>query len=331
MSFDFKAQSYGKKSRQVLHMTTGGNGEGRQAKYGEQTPAVWIHPSRGLFISSAVGGDPNFVHNIKEPIPALRKWINIEIGQEVQSSILIFYINIDRKKVFSTTNSNSSEFENVQVYTSSRWYPPMSGSIKNLMIENKEDNGRSTFLKIITSKHAQFSEPVCNDWATTFFHPSEHQIEKNSLLTTIPTLAREWRVTFDFNPKSYNNKWTQVLHMTIGGDSGNIGARTPALWMHRTRGVLVSSASQPTAGKFIPGKNPTVNKWAAVEISQIKIGYKYIFSLVINGETLWSVENMRPKEFSNVIVYASSPWSPAQAGSIRRLQIENMLPGEKVL
>ena len=152
MSFDFKAQSYGKKSRQVLHMTTGGNGEGRQAKYGEQTPAVWIHPSRGLFISSAVGGDPNFVQNVKEPIPALRKWINIEIGQEVQSSILTFYINIDRRKVFSTTNSNSSEFENVQVYTSSRWYPPMSGSIKNLMIENKEDNGRSTFLKIITSK-----------------------------------------------------------------------------------------------------------------------------------------------------------------------------------
>ena len=49
---------------------------------------------------------------------------------------------------------------------------------------------------------------------------------------------------------------------------------------------------------------------------------------MINGETLWSVENTKPEEFSDVKVFAASDWYVAQAGSIRQLQIENRMPGE---
>ena len=66
-----------------------------------------------------------------------------------------------------------------------------------------------------------------------------------------------------------------------------------------------------------------------MEISQAKQGSKYFFSLVIKGENLWSVENTKPMQFSNVHVYASSDWNVAQAGSIRGFKIENMMPGER--
>ena len=118
--------------------------------------------------------------------------------------------------------------------------------------------------------------------------------------------------------------------MTIGGRSGNVGDRTPALWIHKTRGVYISTTldGKPTVGKFFRTKKPPINEWTTVEISQAKKGSKYMFSLVIRGETLWSVENTRPTQFSDVHVYASSDWYVAQAGSIRGLQIENMMPGE---
>ena len=171
------------------------------------------------------------------------------------------------------------------------------------------------------------------DWQTIFSLPSEHILKKNTLLKTLPILAKEWKVTFDFKLTNYNYRGpAQVLQMTIGGKVGNIGDRTPALWMHNTRGVYIVTAlsGKAAVGKYI-NKKPAINEWSKVEISHVKQGYKYIFSLVIKGETLWSVENTQPKEFSNVKVFASSDWHVAQAGSIRGLKIESKLPGTNKL
>ena len=58
------------------------------------------------------------------------------------------------------------------------------------------------------------------EWSTAYFLEGEHQIEKNALLTTLPTMTKEWKVTFDVNPTDY--KYTgfgSVLHLTIGGRS----------------------------------------------------------------------------------------------------------------
>ena len=118
--------------------------------------------------------------------------------------------------------------------------------------------------------------------------------------------------------------------MTIGGKSGNVGDRTPALSIHKFRGVQISTTlnGKPNVGKLFRTKKPPINEWTAVEISQTKKGSKYFFSLMMKGETLWSVENRDPRQFSDVHVFASSQWYVAQAGSIRGFKIENMMPGE---
>ena len=172
---------------------------------------------------------------------------------------------------------------------------------------------------------------VLLDWETSFSLPTEHLLERNTLLTTLPTLTKEWRVSFEFKPNSYNQRGlAQILQMTIGDKSGNIGDQTPALMIHKTKGVYISTTldGKASVGKYFKTKKPPINKWTSVEISQAKKRSNYIFSLVIKGETLWSVENTKPVQFSNVYVYASSEWYDAQAGSIRNFQTENMSPGE---
>ena len=85
---------------------------------------------------------------------------------------------------------------------------------------------------------------------------------------------------------------------------------------------------KPSNAKKFRTKKPLINVWNIIEIQQEKEGKKYFFSVMINGETLWSVENTKPEEFSDVKVFAASDWYVAQAGSIRQLQIENRMPGE---
>ena len=168
-------------------------------------------------------------------------------------------------------------------------------------------------------------------WNTVFSFPREHWLERHLLLTTLPTLAKEWRVTFELKPMGYNyNSYANVLHMTTSANNKNIvGYQTPALWIHGSRGVYIGTALNGKAddGKLFKTKKPPIDEWTRVEISQVKHGSKYIFSLVIKGEKLWSVENTNPRQFSNVRVYASR--GVAQDGYIRKLKIENMTPGER--
>ena len=158
-------------------------------------------------------------------------------------------------------------------------------------------------------------------------------LKKNSLLATLPTLAKEWRLHFEFKPKSFNyNGYAQVLQLTVGGKLTNIGDRTPALWMYKKNGVVkvviaTTLNGKASVAKFLDKKIPVINQWTSVEIGQERKGSDYIFSLVMRGVTLWSAKNTKPKEFSEVKVFASSDWYVAQSGYIRGLKIENKIQG----
>ena len=131
-------------------MTAGGKGSGSGSKYGDRTPAIWTNPKRGFVVSSAVGGRYSYT-KFSKPLPSPGEWTTIEIGQESDGSKVVYSITIGGRKVFSTTNSKPSAFENVKVYASSNWYSPVSGFIKNLLIENKNDGESIHILNVFQS------------------------------------------------------------------------------------------------------------------------------------------------------------------------------------
>ena len=180
---------------------------------------------------------------------------------------------------------------------------------------------------------AQDQDESMMEWTTAYSLEGEHEIAKNTLLTTLPTLDKEWKVTFELNPTSYKYRgYAQVIHFTTGGKGGKggqLGDRTPALWIHKTLGVYIVTTinGKPNVGKTLRLGRPPLNKWTTVEINQVKKGSSYIFSLMMNNEVLWITRNVKPSQFSDVKVYAASPWFAVQAGSIRGLKIEQ--PGSK--
>ena len=151
MAFEFKASGYPETIQQVLHMTIGGKGTGSGAKYGDRTPAIWTHKTKGLLIASSVNNEVSYSEYFK-PLPKTGEWISIEIAQEVEVSDTIYSITIGGGKVLSETNTNPTRFEKVKVFSSSAWYTAASGFIRNLVIKNK-NSGRSLFANIRQKKN----------------------------------------------------------------------------------------------------------------------------------------------------------------------------------
>ena len=172
-------------------------------------------------------------------------------------------------------------------------------------------------------------------WNTVYKLEGEHTLSKGFLLETIPKLTKGWKVSFEVNPTDYNYRSNaSVLHLTLGGKEGKIGDRTPSIWFHKTRGVLISTAMDgiATYSKFFKTHLPPTGKWTKFEVSQSLFEGHYIFSVVIGGNSVFSKPNSKPVELENVKVYSGSPWYEQQKGFMRNLKVEVLaqcvLPGE---
>ena len=54
-------------------------------------------------------------------------------------------------------------------------------------------------------------------WTDAYSLASERQIKKNQLVTTIPLLMAQWKVSFEFKASTFGSGLRQILHMTTGG------------------------------------------------------------------------------------------------------------------
>ena len=166
---------------------------------------------------------------------------------------------------------------------------------------------------------------------TLFRRDEEQFLVKGSLLTTLPSLGKEWRVAHELRPTEYSGEFKNSLHLTIGGSLGDYGDRTPAIWPSTPTGgkmFIASAVNGDENYKHWPDR-PPVGEWTPIQISQTCEEGKYLYRIVIGGEEVHAVENTEPREFQDVKVYASNPWFEAQPGSIRNLVIDSSGQGER--
>ena len=162
------------------------------------------------------------------------------------------------------------------------------------------------------------------EWTTAYSMTGEQEIAKESRLITLPQLTKEWKVSFEVNPTDYKyTSYASLFHMTIGGNRGQVGDRSPAIWLHKTRGVLVSSAID---GKVAYSKTvkplPAAGEWTKIEVSQVLVGAKHVYSITIGDKKVFSKTNSKPVELDNVEVYSGSPWYTSQKGFLQNLKID---------
>ena len=115
---------------------------------------------------------------------------------------------------------------------------------------------RSVKQKILTVSESPpvKKETKCEtfSWETAFSLTPEHKLKRGSLLTTLPTLAKEWKISFQFRPSSYEyNGYAEIGHMTIGYWSGSIG-------IHKKKGVYfaISLNGSSILKNFVTDQKP---------------------------------------------------------------------------
>ena len=137
---------------------------------------------------------------------------------------------------------------------------------------------------------------------------------QGSLLTSLASLPKEWRLTHDFLPTSYPraNTKTNSLHLVIGDNAWS----TPAIGFSNNKMSITSSAAVFTTSP------PPVGAWTTIQICQQLVDGRFMLQVSVAGQEVISEENRTPKDVSDVQVFASDPWLPAQPGAIRNLVIE---------
>ena len=155
-------------------------------------------------------------------------------------------------------------------------------------------------------------------------------------MTTIAKLGKEWRISFYFEPSNYGSapeedtasNATNLLHLTQSGNTeGSLeehGDRILAINFQPNRGMVVAASIGEESNHEIEFKDdlPPLNKETKIEVSQLRIEGKYIFRIQVGEKEVHRVENKNPREFENVSVYVSGPWSPSTIAEIKGLQME---------
>ena len=163
-------------------------------------------------------------------------------------------------------------------------------------------------------------------WTTVYFSPQGHndgtELVRDNLLTTLPSLGKEWRVTHEFRPTDYSAKgWTNSLHLTTEGNK----KRMPAIFFHASKGMVVAfpkDNSSNTKHYIKEDDRPAINEWTRIKIAQELLKGKYMITITIGCKKVFEVQNNKPNKYSEVQVFTSNPFYAAHPGSIRNFIIE---------
>merc|ERR1712061_881186 len=159
-------------------------------------------------------------------------------------------------------------------------------------------------------------------WSSIFEKSAPFELKRNALLTTLPSLPREWMVEFEFKPTIFDHSgWSNIFHMTIGGDQRAIGDRIPAVFYHPSSGLGIRSHVNKNPSYAEQFDSLPIGKWTKIRVSQELIDGKFRYRIFIDEKEEKNVENSRAVGFENVKVFASDSWYEAQPGSIKNLKI----------
>ncbi|XP_065675907.1 uncharacterized protein LOC136092116 isoform X2 [Hydra vulgaris] len=294
LSFNFKPTKFLSQSASVIHLTVGGD----KNKYGDRTPCVWVSPDNYLYFSSAINGTTDTIIKSRVISP-LNEWTKIKITQLKFKSEYLFTVEIANNEIYNVQNIIPMSFNGVKVYLGSPWMSAQPGFIKNFVIAN-----------------------AC---AEILFIIGQSKIKKNHLVKTLHKLLKEYELSFELFLTSYTeHTFTNIIHLTIGGDENIYGARIASLFIRMGSYGHFGFSLNNKINEYQEWNDLfQLNVWTTIKISQIYVENKYMLTLWVAENLLYSVENISPTEFTNVMVYISNPWYNEQPGFIRNLIIKN--------
>ena len=151
------------------------------------------------------------------------------------------------------------------------------------------------------------------------------RIKRNQLLGTIPRLGKVFDISFSVKVTKWIPRWTNILHMTIGGNNARYGSRIPGIFVKPSYGPYnnfkICYAVMGIRNWCYHSPNYHLNKWVNIRIQQVRSGRYYWYNIYMNGQRKLHRKNTRPRVFHNVKLYAGDPWYSALPGFIKNIRV----------
>jgi len=313
-------------------------------KYGERIPAVYYEDGN-IIISSSVDGDPTF--DVRIPY-TLGKWLGLEICQEYskKNEQLKYYIRVDGKEMIVThvVKRRPCLYRSVSIWLGrpDSIMPQVEGKIKSLFYSTSDDANYGSCIIDFTPRpippggHLLPYPPggwcppiLLRDDATC---DVEVELREDQLLQVVPYIGREFVISFELKINSIDTtdikKGFSILHLTTSGNgnannvqkTGVHGFRIPAIWILNKKLHICSSISG-VANRCFNFDIPALRKWFLIQIRQRVDHGKFMFDVIIDGQSKLIVVNTMPAMFTDVKVFAADPWYEPANGVIRNLVI----------
>ena len=154
--------------------------------------------------------------------------------------------------------------------------------------------------------------------------------KKNNLIQTIPVYFNEFEVSLDVKLTDYIHSLTSILHITKGGNNGDIGDRLPAIFLNN-RYLYISTPLNSTYRSY-PNTFIYPNRFHNINIQQKKISENlFQYTIKIRDYTIHRSINKTPLTLYNAKVYLGDPWYPAAKVLVKNLVIKSEPTGVVIL
>ena len=146
------------------------------------------------------------------------------------------------------------------------------------------------------------------------------------ILTTLP---KDYELSLELKPTQYfYGEWRNIIHLTIGRNSEVYEDSTSAVAVSPDTYIqIASSRNGIVSSSYIYDWSFPLNTWTKVKITQVYIDARYMFTVEIDEEIIFTEENTNAREFQNVKIYLINAWVGVQPGYIRNLVITNAIIG----
>eukprot|EP00092_Neocalanus_flemingeri_P098263 GFUD01125294.1.p1 GENE.GFUD01125294.1~~GFUD01125294.1.p1 ORF type:complete len:194 (+),score=17.76 GFUD01125294.1:31-612(+) len=172
---------------------------------------------------------------------------------------------------------------------------------------------------------------VDNAWAGSerFELKEPIAIKKNNQIGSLPFLAHSYGALFDvlINSKGPTKYWKSIFALKKVQDSGDpYGQDTPQVFLNNDgKGFYICSSRNGAGGCYTDPIDRDIGKWYHVEISQTlkswPLGNQFEFEVKIDNQSVFTVNNTKAEQFSNVAVLAGNRWWEPMDGLIKNIVI----------
>ena len=109
-----------------------------------------------------------------------------------------------------------------------------------------------------------------------FSQKEELPLRKDNRLTTLSSVDKLYSVSFElFVTKHTSAEWRNIVHLTTGGNYGQLGNRIPAVWLRKGNLLYIYSSVNDNKDYVYAYDEPMIEgRWYRIEIDQVKTDEK---------------------------------------------------------